>query len=91
MIEIPIQIDDMPISPEAFRVYVAIARSVAEYQEFPSIDRIAARCFNKKYAAGKTHARLALRELIRLGLIQSDESGSYRVSRPGEWEMEGAA
>ena len=86
--EIPEAIDDMPISPEAFRVYVAIARSVAEYQEFPSIERITARCFNKKYALGKTHTNFALTELAKWNLIKG-ESGNYEITQPDEWKVPG--
>ena len=88
--EIPEAIDDMPISPEAFRVYVAITRSVAEYQEFPSVERITARCFGKKYALGKTHTNLALTELIKWNLIKG-ESGNYQITQPDEWKVPGGA
>lgn len=87
-IEIPLAIDDMPISPEAFRVYVAIARSVAEHQEFPSVRAITARCFGKKYALGSTHTDIALKELIKLKLINC-EGEIYSLS--DDWMLEGVA
>ncbi len=87
-IEIPVQLDDYRISPEAFRVYFAIARSVAEYQEFPSVQSITSRCFGKGYALGKTHARLALVELIKWNLV-CVENENYRLTNPSEWKIPG--
>lgn len=89
-LEIPPQIDDLPISPEAVRVYVAIARSIAEHQEFPSIERITARCFGKKYALGKTHTNLALCELIKFNVIQG-EADNFQVTEPEQWKFPGEA
>lgn len=88
-IEIPIQLDDCPISPEAFRVYFAIARSVAELQEFPSVRSITSRCFGKKYALGQTHTRLALVELIKWNLV-CVENENYRLTSPEEWKIPGS-
>ena len=85
---IPESVDDIPMSPEAFRVYFAIARSVAEYEEFPSIERITARCFGEKYALGSTHTKLALCELTKWNLI-SGESDIFRVTQPSEWKTPG--
>ena len=85
-VEIPLQLDDMPISPEAFRVYFAIACHVQQYEEFPSIERITSRCFGKKYALGKTHTNLALIELVKWNLING-EPGNYRVTQPDEWNV----
>lgn len=89
-IEIPLALDDLPLSPEAFRVYFAIARSVTEYQEFPTIKRITARCFGKKYALGRTHTTLALTELIKWNLVKG-EPGSYQITQPEEWKVPGGA
>lgn len=87
-IEIPLQLDDMPLSPEAMRVYFAIACHVQQYEEFPSIDRITARCFNKKYALGSTHTNFALIELVKWNLIKG-ESGNYEITQPEEWKIPG--
>lgn len=87
-IEIPCLMDDLPLSPEAFRVYFAIARSVAEYQEFPSVERITARCFGKRYALGRTHTNLALTELVKWNLVKG-EPGSYTLTQPEEWKVPG--
>ena len=87
-IEIPLALDDLPLSPEAFRVYFAIARSMAEFEEFPSIESITARCFGKKYALGRTHTTLALTELIKWNLIKG-EPGSYQITQPEEWKVPG--
>lgn len=88
-IEIPLSLDDLPLSPEAIRVYFAIARSVAEYQEFPSIERITARCFGKKYALGKTHTNLALTELLKWNLIKGEPGNVYVITQPEEWKVPG--
>lgn len=87
-VEIPLAIDELPISPEAFRVYFAIARSVAEYETVPSVEEITARCFGKKYALGRTHTTLALTELTKWNLIQG-ESDNLQVTRPEEWKLPG--
>lgn len=87
-LEIPPQIDDLPISPEAVRVYVAIARSIAEHQEFPSVQQITSKCFNKKYALGRTHTTIALTELIKWNLIQG-EADNLQVTHPEEWKVPG--
>lgn len=87
-IEIPCSMDDLPLSPEAFRVYFNVACHVAEYQEFPSIERITARCFGKKYALGKTHTNLALTELVKWNLVKG-EPGSYQITQPEEWKVPG--
>ena len=89
-LEIPCLMDDLPLSPEAVRVYFAIARSVAEYQEFPSVERITARCFGKRYALGKTHTNLALTELVKWNLVKG-EPGSYAITQPEEWKVSGGA
>ena len=91
-LEIPPQIDDLPISPEAVRVYVAIARNIAEHQQFPSVQQITSRCFGKKYALGRTHTTLALTELVKWNLVKG-EPGSYQITQPEEWvfPMGGAA
>lgn len=89
-LEIPCLMDDLPLSPEAVRVYVAIARSVAEYQEFPTIERITARCFGKRYALGRTHTTLALTELLKWNLVKG-EPGSYQITQPEEWKVPGGA
>jgi hypothetical protein len=88
-IEIPLFLDDMPLSPEAFRVYFAIARSMAEFEEFPSIEGITARCFGKKYALGRTHTILALTELIKWNLVR--EGDTLQVTNPQEWKTPGGA
>lgn len=87
-LEIPLSLDDLPLSPEAVRVYVAIVRSIAEYQEFPTIERITSRCFGKRYALGKTHTNLALTELVKWNLVKG-EPGNYQVTQPEEWKVPG--
>ena len=87
-IEIPLFLDDMPLSPEAFRVYFSVACHIAEYGEFPSVERITARCFGKKYALGRTHTTLALTELTKWNLIKG-EPGSYQITQPEEWKIPG--
>lgn len=88
-LEIPPQIDDLPISPEAVRVYVAIARTIAEHQEFPSVQQITSRCFGKRYALGRTHTDMALRELIKWNLVR--EGDTLQVTNPQEWKTPGGA
>ena len=87
-IEIPYLMDDLPLSPEAFRVYFAIASHLAQHQEFPSVERITARCFGKKYALGKTHTTLALTELVKWNLIKS-EPDNFQITEPEEWKVPG--
>ena len=87
-VEIPLAIDELPISPEAFRVYFHIARSVAEYETVPTIEQITAQCFGKKYALGRTHTTLALTELIKWNLVKG-EPGSYQITQPEEWKVPG--
>ncbi len=88
-IEIPLFLDDMPLSPEAFRVYFSVACHIAEYGEFPSVERITARCFGKKYALGRTHTDMALRELIKWNLVR--EGDTLQVTNPQEWKTPGGA
>jgi len=87
-IEIPLFLDDIPLSPEAFRVYFSVACHIAEYGEFPSVERITARCFGKKYALGRTHTTLALTELVKWNLVKG-EPGSYTLTQPEEWKVPG--
>lgn len=88
-IEIPLFLDDIPLSPEAFRVYFSVACHIAEYGEFPSVERITARCFGKKYALGRTHTDMALRELIKWNLVR--EGDTLQVTNPQEWKTPGGA
>lgn len=90
MITIPLQIDDMPLSPEAFRVYFAIVRSLSEHQEFPPIERITSRCFGRKYALGSTHTNLALTELTTWNLIKGTP-GNFEITQPSDWKNPGGA
>jgi len=87
-IEIPLFLDDIPLSPEAFRVYFSVACHIAEYGEFPSVERITARCCGKKYALGRTHTTLALTELVKWNLVKG-EPGSYTLIQPEEWKVPG--
>ena len=88
-ISIPEALDDVPLSPEAFRVYFAIACHIANHETFPTVDQITSRCFGKRYALGKTHTRLALRELIKLGMVSGDiELENYTLVHPSKWEVE---
>ena len=87
-ISIPEIIDDLPLSPEVFRVYFAIACHIANHETFPTIEQITAKCFGKQYALGKTHTRLALRELIKLGMVSGDiELENYTLVHPSKWEV----
>lgn len=89
-ISISPELDDLPLSPEAFRVYFSILCGIERDGQFPSISQITARCFGKKYALGKTHTNLAMCELLKWNLIQG-ESGNYQVTRPDEWKTPGGA
>jgi hypothetical protein len=71
-ISIPESVDDIPMSPEAFRVYFSVVRHVVEHESFPTVQQITEKCFGKQYALGKTHTRLALRELTKFGLVSGD-------------------
>ena len=87
-ISIPEALDDVPLSPEAFQVYFAIACHIANHETFPTIEQITAKCFGKQYALGKTHTRLALRELTKFGLVSGDfELENYTLVHPSKWEV----
>lgn len=87
-ISIPESVDDLPLSLEAFRVYFAIACHIANHETFPTIEQITAKCFGKQYALGKTHTRLALRELTKFGLVSGDfELENYTLVHPSKWEV----
>lgn len=88
-ITLPPELDDLPISPEAFRVYFAIATHIKKHEEFPSVQQITAKCFNKKYALGRTHTDMALRELIKWNLVQ--EGDTLQITNPQEWKTPGGA
>ena len=87
-ISIPEIVDDLPLSPEVFRVYFAIACHIANHETFPTIDQITAKCFSGRRASGKTQARLALRELIKFGMVSGDfELENYTLVHPSKWEV----
>lgn len=91
-ISIPESIDDIPMSPEAFRVYFAVVRHIVEHETFPTVEQITRKCFDGRYALGKTHTRLALRELTKFGLVSGDiETEIYTLVHPDKWEVRGAA
>lgn len=81
------EIDDMGISPEAFRVYFSIVCHIDRWEQFPSIQEITARCFNKRYALGRTHTDMALKELVTRGLVKRDGE-DYSLTQPDEWAVE---
>lgn len=90
-ISIPESIDDIPMSPEAFRVYFSIVRHVVENETFPSVEQITGKCFDGRYALAKTHTRRALAELIKFGLVGGDiETENYSLIHPDKWEVEAA-
>lgn len=90
-ISIPESVDDIPMSPEAFRVYFSVVRHIVEYETFPSIDQITGKCFGKQYALAKTHTRRATTELIKFGLVGGDtETENYSLIHPDKWEVEAA-
>ncbi|ADZ31511.1 hypothetical protein PaVLD_ORF004R [Planktothrix phage PaV-LD] len=87
-ISIPESVDDIGMSPEAFRVYFSLLRHVIEHEAFPTIDQITAKCFRNRRASGKTQARLALRELIKLGMVSGDiDTENYVLVHPDKWEV----
>lgn len=89
-ISISPELDDLPLSPEAFRVYFSILCGIERDGQFPSVQQITSRCFNKRYALGRTHTEMALRELIKWNLVKG-ESGNYQVTQPEEWKVPGGA
>lgn len=87
-ISIPEALDDVPLSPEAFRVYFNIVCHVSCRSYVPTIDQITAKCFSRRRAVGKTQTRLALRELIKLGMVSGDfELENYTLVHPSKWEV----
>jgi hypothetical protein len=81
-------IDDLPLSPEAFRVYFSVVRHVVENETFPTVQQITEKCFGRKYASGKTHTRRALSELIKFGLVSCDiDTENYSLIHPDKWEV----
>jgi hypothetical protein len=90
-ISISEELDDIGMSAEAFRVYFNIICYVSCHETFPTIDQITAKCFSRRRASGKTFTRLALRELIKLGMVSGDiETENYSLIHPDKWEV-GAA
>jgi hypothetical protein len=90
-ISIPESVDDLPLSPDAFRVYFSIICHVSCHETFPTVDQITSKCFSRRRASGKTQARLALRELIKLGMVSGDiETENYTLVHPSKWEVEAA-
>lgn len=88
MISISKELDDIGMSAEAFRVYFNIVCHVLEEGKFPTIDQITAKCFRNRRASGKTQARLALRELIKLGMVSGDiDTENYVLVHPDKWEV----
>jgi hypothetical protein len=87
-ISISEELDDIGMSAEAFRVYFNIICHVIQQDAFPTVDQITAKCFSRQRASGKTQTRLALRELIKLGLISGDiETENYTLVHPSKWEV----
>ena len=88
---IPEELDDIGMSAEAFRVYFAIVCHIANHETFPTVDQITSKCFPRRRASGKTFTRLALRELIKLGMVSGDiETENYALVHPSKWEVEAA-
>ena len=91
-ISIPEVVDDLSISPEAFRVYFCVVRHIVDNETFPTVKQITQKCFDGRYALKETHTRLALRELTKFGLVSGDiETEDYALIHPDKWEVRGAA
>jgi len=87
-ISIPESVDDLPLSPEAFRVYFSVVRHVVENETFPTVEQITGKCFGRQYALRETHTRRALSELIKFGLVSCDiDTENYSLIHPDKWEV----
>lgn len=91
------QIDDLPISPEAFRVYFFLSRYTQQNNRWPSDALIGFKCFpDLIYGAAMRKLNEAIRELENWNLIyinyQDPSTESWRVvTDSSEWKRPGGA
>jgi hypothetical protein len=85
-------IDDMDLSPEAFRVYAHLSRRAGSSGvAWPGIRSIGDKCFSKVYANPEVrdrHVRAALKELQAAGLVSIEAQHTEKGQRPNLYTLQ---